>query len=305
MTRPLPPPGAHGGDGPLLAAALGIPESDVLDLSVSLNPNAPDVAAIVARHATSVRRYPDSSVARDALAAAMAVDPARVVLTNGGAEAIALVAAHMPVGNVESPDFSLYERHLSNVQAGAPLWRSNPNNPTGRLAGNNEYAGVWDEAFYPLATGCWTRGDDKVIVVGSLTKVYACPGLRIGYVLAPTGDIARAIATRQSEWSVNSIACAVLPELLAATDLRGWARSIALQRVQMENLLRDHRLEPDPSDANYLLVRRAPGVRIHVARHGIVVRDTGSFGIADGVRIAVPDDAGLERLDFALQGWDS
>ena len=305
MTRPLPPPGPHGGDGPLLAAALGIPESDILDLSVSLNPNAPDVAAMVARHATSVRRYPDSSVARDALAAAMAVDPARVVLTNGGAEAIALVAAHLPVGNVESPDFSLYEKHLAHVQRGAPLWRSNPNNPTGGLAGSDECAGVWDEAFYPLATGCWTRGDGDVIVVGSLTKVYACPGLRIGYVLAPTADIARAIATRQPEWSVNSIACALLPELLAATDLRGWARSIAMQRALMANVLRDHRLEPDPSDANYMLVRRAPGLRTHVARHGIVVRDTGSFGITDGVRIAVPDDAGLERLDLALQGWDS
>ena len=305
MKRPLPPPGAHGGDGPLLAAALGIPEEAILDLSVSLNPNAPDVAAMVARQATSVRRYPDSSVARDALAAAMAVDPARVVLTNGGAEAIALVAAHLPVGNVESPDFSLYEKHLANVQPGAPLWRSNPNNPTGRLAGTDESAAVWDEAFYPLATGCWTRGDRDIIVVGSLTKVYACPGLRIGYVLAPTGDIARAIAIRQPEWSVNSIACAVLPELLAATDLRGWARSIAKQRVQMENVLRDHRLEPNPSDANYLLVRHASGVRTHLARHGIVVRDTGSFGITDGVRIAVPDDAGLERLDLALQGWDS
>jgi histidinol-phosphate/aromatic aminotransferase/cobyric acid decarboxylase-like protein len=211
----------------------------------------------------------------------------------------------MPVGNVESPDFSLYEKHLAHVQPGAPLWRSNPNNPTGQLAGNNDSAGVWDEAFYPLATGCWTRGDGDAIVVGSLTKVYACPGLRIGYVLAPTGDTACAIAARQPEWSVNSIACAVLPELLAATDLRGWVRSIAMQRVQLENLLRGHRLEPDPSDANFVLVRHAPGVRTHVARHGIVVRDTGSFGIADGVRIAVPDDAGLERLDLALQGWDS
>ena len=305
MTRPLPPPGAHGGDGPRMAAALGIPESDVLDLSVSLNPRAPDVAAMVARHATSVRSYPDSALARAALAAAMTVDPARLVLTNGGAEAIALVAAHIPAGSVEAPDFSLYEKHLSTVQLGAPRWRSNPNNPTGRLANARESAAVWDEAFYPLATGCWTRGDDGVIVVGSLTKVYACPGLRIGYILAPTSDLACAIATRQPEWSVNSIACAVLPELLAATDLRGWARSIATQRAQLEEVLRVHRLEPDPSDANYLLVRHAPGVRTHVARHGIVVRDTGSFGITDGVRIAVPDDAGLERLDLALQGWDS
>ena len=305
MTRPLLPPGDHGGDGPLLAKALGVAESDVLDLSVSLNPAAPDVAAMVARHATSVGRYPDATVARDALAAAIGVDPARLILTNGGAEAIALVAAHAPVGHVEPPEFSLYEKHLTTVQPGAPRWRSNPNNPTGRLARSRDDAAVWDEAFYPLATGCWTRGDDDAIVVGSLTKVYACPGLRIGYVLAPTADIARAIAARQPEWSVNSIVCALLPELLAATDLPGWARAIADGRQRLECVLRRHRLDPEASDANYLLVRRAPGLRAHVARRGIVVRDTGSFGISNGVRVAVPDDAGLERLDLALQGWDS
>ena len=255
----LPPPGAHGGDGPRLAAALGIPESDVLDLSLSLNPSAPDVASIVARYASSVRHYPDSTVARDALAAAMAIDSERVVLTNGGAEAIALVAAQVPVGDVRPPDFSLYEKHLTSVQAGAPRWRSNPNNPTGLLAGADEVAAVWDEAFYPLATGCWTRGDADVIVVGSLTKVFACPGLRVGYIVAPTAELADAIATRQPEWPVNSIACALLPELLETADLPRWARAIASQRAQLARLLRSHHLEPAPSDANYVLVRQAPG----------------------------------------------
>ena len=46
-------------------------------------------------------------------------------------------------------------------------------------------AAVWDEAFYPLATGTWTRADTGTVVVGSLTKVFACPGLRAGYVVAP------------------------------------------------------------------------------------------------------------------------
>ena len=184
-----------------------------------------------------------------------------------------------------------------------PRWRSNPNNPTGSLAGADEVAAVWDEAFYPLATGCWTRGDADVIVVGSLTKVFACPGLRIGYIVAPTAELADAIATRQPEWSVNSIACALLPELLDAADLPRWAREIASQRARLATLLRSHHLEPAPSDANSVLVRQARGLRTHLARRGVVVRDTGSFGIADGVRIAVPDDAGLDRLSLALQGW--
>jgi len=301
---PLPPPGAHGGDGPRVAEALGIPESDVLDLSASLNPSAPDVASMVARYASSVRRYPDSRGARDALAGVLAIDAERIVLTNGGAEAIALVAAHQPVGDVQPPDFSLYEKHLASVQAGAPRWRSNPNNPTGLLARADEVAAVWDEAFYPLATGCWTRGDADVIVVGSLTKVFACPGLRVGYVITPTAALAHTLVTRQPEWSVNSIACALLPGLLELADLPKWARAIAAQRAQLVTLLRGHHLAPAPSDANYVLVRQARGLRNHLARRGVVVRDTASFGVADGVRIAVPDNSGLDRLSDALQGWN-
>jgi histidinol-phosphate/aromatic aminotransferase/cobyric acid decarboxylase-like protein len=276
----------------------------MLDLSVSLNPSAPDVASMVARHAESIRRYPDDTAARDALATAMAIEPERVVLTNGGAEAIALVASLVPMGDVQAPEFSLYEKHLTSLKAGAPRWRSNPNNPTGALARADEIAAVWDEAFFPLATGCWTRGDAGVIAVGSLTKVFACPGLRIGYVIAPTDEFARAIVERRPEWSVNSIACALLPELLEVVDLPKWARSIASQRTKLVTLLSSHQLEPVPSDANYVLVRHAPGLRTHLARRGVVVRDTASFGIADGVRIAVPDGAGLDRLSLALQGWE-
>src|SRR5688500_4056170 len=102
----IPPPGPHGGDGPALARALGL---DVLDLSVSLNPMAPDPTQLIARHLDAVGRYPDPTEATRALAWTMDVDPDRLVLTNGGAEAIALVAAEVG-GSVVEPDFSLYPR---------------------------------------------------------------------------------------------------------------------------------------------------------------------------------------------------
>ena len=50
---------------------IGIETEAVLDLSMSLNPFAPDVAPLVARHAVAVRTYPDDRVATDALAAAI------------------------------------------------------------------------------------------------------------------------------------------------------------------------------------------------------------------------------------------
>ena len=298
-----PVPGPHGGDGARLARVLGVTPDRVLDLSASCNPGAPDAAALVAQHADAVRTYPDAEPATGALAAAMDVDRSRLVLTNGGAEAIALVAAEQPVGWVDDPDFSLYARHLASLERGAPRWRSNPHNPTGRLAAPDDTAEVWDEAFYALATGRWTRGDPDAIVVGSLTKLFACPGLRLGYVLTPGPDLAVRLRVRQPAWAVSSIACAVLPDLLDRADLPGWGRKVAAGRAELALLLRSIGLTPEPSDANFLLVPQAPGLREHLARHTILVRDTASFGLPDGVRIGVPDPAGLERLDHALKGW--
>jgi histidinol-phosphate/aromatic aminotransferase/cobyric acid decarboxylase-like protein len=285
----IPAPGAHGGDGARLAAALGVDPAAVLDLSASFNPVAPDPGEVVAKHLDALGRYPEPAAATAALAAAMQVDVDRLLLTNGGAEAIALVAAELG-GRVDEPDFGLYPRR------GGPLWRSNPHNPSGRLAGADQEAGVWDEAFYPLATGSWTRGD--AVVVGSLTKLLACPGLRVGYVLADPGPIHR-LRRRQTTWSVNGLAAAALPDLLAAVDLPAWAAAVARLRARLVAVLRRAGLDPEPSDANFVLVR-APGLRSRLAPDGVLVRDCASFGLPDHVRVAVTDDAGLARLEEVL-----
>ena len=288
MTSAVPPTGAHGGDGPAVARALGI---DVVDLSQSLNPVAPDVAAMIARHLDSLRQYPDPGEATVALARCLDVDPRRVVLTNGGAEAIHLLSGLLG-GRVDEPDFSLYPR------GGGPRWRSNPHSPSGRLADPQERADVWDEAFYPLATGAWTRGDGGW-VVGSLTKLYACPGLRLGYVVAPDVDGAAEVRARQPAWPVGSLALAVLPDLLAVTDLRRWRDEVAVRRARLAAVLVGAGLRPEPSDACWVLVK-APGLRDRLAPRGVVVRDCASFGLPDHVRIAVPDDHGHRRLEEAL-----
>ncbi len=289
----VPAAGRHGGDGARVAAALGLRAESVLDLSASTNPLAPDVVALAARHLDSLRRYPDAALATGALAQAMGVDADRVLLTNGGSEAISLVAGALG-GHVEEPEFALHPRR------GGPRWRSNPHNPTGRLADAHERAGVWDEAFYPLATGCWSRGDPDAVVVGSLTKVFACPGLRLGYVLAAPALI-RTLSARQAHWSVNALALALLPELLAAADLPCWAAGIGELRAELLEILDAHGLEPLPSDANFVLCARAEGLRERLIPHGVVVRDCASFGLAGRARVAVPGAAGLERLAAALE----
>ena len=67
--------GGHGGDGARLAAALGVDPADVLDLSASLNPVAPDPAPVVARHLDASGATPTRTAATEALAGAMGVPP--------------------------------------------------------------------------------------------------------------------------------------------------------------------------------------------------------------------------------------
>jgi histidinol-phosphate/aromatic aminotransferase/cobyric acid decarboxylase-like protein len=292
----FPVAGAHGGDVEQIARALGVPVDSMLDLSASLNPVGPDVARLAASHLGALRRYPDATDGRRLLAEAIGVDPECLLLTNGGAEAIALLG-HLVGGRVDEPEFSLHPRGDGPV----PRWRSNPHNPTGRLAGPKEVADVWDEAFYPLATGQWTRGDDSAIaVVGSLTKLFACPGLRLGYVIAGPDLIAR-LEGRQAQWSVGGLAVALLPDLLAAADLVGWTGKIAVLRHELTALLARHGLAPRPSDANFVLCEAPPGFRDMLLGQGIIVRDCTTFGLPALVRIAVPDEPGIDRLSSALE----
>jgi histidinol-phosphate/aromatic aminotransferase/cobyric acid decarboxylase-like protein len=294
-------PGAHGGDVVAVATALGVAPRDLLDLSASLNPVAPDVTALAGEHLDALHRYPDpaeSEAATDALASAIGVEPARVLLTNGAAEAIALVAAENPSGWVEAPEFSLYERHLTHLDLAAGRWRSNPNNPLGTLAPAGARAAVWDESFWPLAVGTWTRGDDDAYRIGSLTKLWSCAGLRLGYVIAPSAEQRDALARRQPAWSVSTLALAIIRPMLAATDLPAWKSRIAALRSSLADVFGG--FDVTESAANWVLVHDAAALRAPLARRGVLVRDCANFGLDGTIRVAVPDERGLERLAGAL-----
>ena len=290
MAAQVPPAGPHGGDGPRVARALGLDPREVLDLSQTMNPFAPDVAGLLVRHLDAVGSYPDATAATELLAQAMGVAPGRLALTNGGSEAIALVAGEVGGRVAGEPEFALHPRGN-----GGPVWRSDPQSPTGLLADATTQADVWDEAFYPLATGRWTA-DRPGITVGSLTKLFACPGLRLGFVL---GDDVERLVRRRPQWSVGSLALAVLPDLLTAADLPGWQRAIADARAALTSALTERGFEVQAHAAPWVLVS-APGLRERLAPRGVVVRDCASFGLPGHARIAVPDSAGLVRLLDAI-----
>ena len=303
-TDRVPPPGPHGGDAIRVAASLGLDPSEVLDLSASLNPFAPPVGPLVsdlAVRSQAITAYPDPRPAEVALAAAIGVDPDRLVLTNGGSEAIALLAGHLGSGRVEEPEFSLYRRHLRSLSPDAPRWRSNPATPSGLLAESDAHSEVWDEAFYPLATGRWTRGDESSWRLGSLTKLWSCPGLRLGYLIAPDGASAEEIRARRPTWSVNGLALGVVEPMLERSDLVGWAAAVGELRRTLVASLTGLGHEVVDTEANWVLVR-GEQLRPRLAPAGIVVRDCASFAMDGWVRVALPR---LDEMDRVLGAFAS
>lgn len=295
----------HGDNTRQRARSLGIDPATVIDLACSLHPGAPSVASVLAGVLHEVDHYPDPAPATAALAAAIGVEPDRLLLTNGASEAIALLAGHLGHGTIVEPEFALYRRHLgphgSKSQGGEEgRWRSNPNNPLGTLAAADAVAQVWDEAFYPIATGCWTRGDEHAWRIGSLTKLWACPGLRLGYVIAPDAQERAAIAARQPRWSVNGLALAIIEPMLARTDLLFLHRHLVEARAALVELLRSVGLDVHETSANWVLVTAAGDLATRLAHQGIFVRDCASFGLAETVRIAVPRRGDVPALHDAL-----
>lgn len=291
----------HGGDVVAVAKSLGVPTKSILDLSASLNPFAPDVIEIAKNHLGALVPYPDDEPATSAFAEAVGVSQDRLVLTNGGAEAIAIVADILGGGEIIEPEFSLYRRHLRNVAPGLGRWRSNPSNPLGALAPADATAQVWDEAFYPLATGEWTRGDETSWRVGSVTKLWACAGLRLGYVIAPDEASATEVRSRRPRWSVNGLALAMLVDLLCVTDLKRWNQDIQLLGSQMAAELRDMGFSATETSANWIMINDADHVRDELVPLGILVRDCTNFGLRGTVRVALPTDSNLDRVLSAFK----
>ncbi len=292
----------HGDSAQAVECLLGLDRGELLDLSASMNPVAPDYSYLLLDHLHALRRYPDTSRARNALGDVMEVDADRIIICNGAAEAIALVSKLVTRGFVKDPDFSLYRRHILDYDPDGPWWASNPNNPTGALLGPTERPHVVDEAFYHIATGTWSRRDfdQGSFVVGSLTKLFALPGLRMGYLICPDLASANILDGLQVRWEVNSLAAEALPELLAGMDLRETYDEVARLRHTFVSLLQENGYATVDSDSNYVLAANSPDLFEKLLKSKILARDTASFGIPGGVRIAVPNEKGLDRVSEAL-----
>jgi histidinol-phosphate/aromatic aminotransferase/cobyric acid decarboxylase-like protein/adenosyl cobinamide kinase/adenosyl cobinamide phosphate guanylyltransferase len=262
-------------------------------------------------------RYPDERAATAALAELHGRDPAEIVPTNGGAEALwllpaalrpalaacvhpgfteaeaALRAHGVPVARVLRERASGFALDPDAVPAEADLVIvGNPASPSGTLDSAATLLAlrrrgrvlVVDEAFMDLVPGepaTLVRDHlDDVIVVRSLTKALSIPGLRAGYAVAPAA-LAQRLRDVRPPWSANALALAAL----AAAARRPDALAAIAERASAEREDLEHRLagvagvRSWPSAANFCLVEVADGPAVLAAlrERQIAVRAAASF----------------------------
>lgn len=220
------------------------------------------------------------------------------------------------------PDPAALRDWLSGAPQGAMLFLCNPNNPTGELLSSEFLAAaldqdrVWvvvDEAFLDFVPGAVSLlpqvgRHPRLIVLRSLTKLYAIPGLRLGWLAAPAQVIAR-LGALQVPWSVNTPAMAAGLAALTGPD---WTQSthhaVAMHYAAGLRMLDPFQtwLIPLPTVCNYFLVRLAgiTGTQLQerLLAHGILVRTCEAFtGLGDQyLRLAVRSNREFRRLASAL-----
>ena len=289
---------------------------------------------------------PASESLRATIARREGVTPASVLVTNGATEAIYLAAQAFPrrISYVLQPTFSEYAdacrlyghqlrsiRRLDEVGEDASMvWLCNPNNPTGTVipreallelvVAHPKVIFVVDQSYEafcrePLLTVGEVAGYGNLLLLHSMTKQYALPGLRLGY-LTGAEQLVSKVERMLQPWSVNMLAqqagMFVLEERFKRKKKRGamFADEYLRETQRLWAAVAEiEGMEPLPTTTNFFLVRleRPCGseLKAWLAERGILIRDASNFEGLDGhyVRMAAqrPDENNL--LIEKLREW--
>jgi len=309
----LPDAFPHGGGVEAAARAWGCEQDEVLDLSTGLHPaGAPAwLNAWVHEHASLVGHYPDrdGEPARSALAEAFAVQPENILITAGAQATIEVIFTAMDWQSmaVQIPCYNEPIRcakragcEVRAYESGTPpatdmLWLTSPSNPSGSnhwplppdASPFTPHAICLDESYMPFAQRRTLGLPAYVIRIGSLTKTFCIPGLRLGYVISDVAII-RQLSEWLPPWPASTLALHLLPKLMPEADVRD--QQVAAARRRLTDLLEQHDWDVRPSEASFIMAR-PKGSMPDFAKYRILVRQFPEWPQLSGwVRFGFPGD---------------
>ena len=225
----------------------------------------------------------------------------------------------------EDKDFELDESICECITEDIDImFLCNPNNPTGKLikkellleilercVQNNVFL-VVDECFLEvtdkekeLTMVPYTKKYLNLCILKAFTKMYAMPGLRLGYGICSDKELLGKMYMSRQPWSVSVVAEAAG---IAALELK-WlpkktVKFVAEERNFMISELEKRGIKVFAGEANYLLLKSRENLVDALLEKSIMVRNCGNYrGLGtEFIRIAVRKHDENQRL---LDGIDS
>lgn len=299
--------------------------------------------AHLAGRASLISSYPEPEPfeLERAIARQEGVEPENLLVTNGATEAMYLIAAANAgkVSAITAPSFAEYadacRLHSHTViHVGSPfdsprqadlIWICNPNNPTGEhydvarldrlIDSRPDSLHVIDAAYadytlLPTHSAADVVSRPNILLLRSLTKRFAVPGLRIGYVTGhrETVDMLRA---RRMPWSVNALAIEAAGYLLDhQEDYPIDAEGLHREALFISHALSHEGLKVTPTSCNFILCELPGGTAASlkeylVTHHGILIRDASNFtGLSERhFRVAAQNHDRNLLLIKAISEW--
>lgn len=190
----------------------------------------------------------------------------------------------------------------------------NPNNPTGqfleleKIKKINEFLkdrGIKlfvDEAFIEFIGG-WEEmtaanlKDENIYIMRALTKFFAIPGLRLGYMISFDKSYMENLQKVREPWSINAFADLAGKTMLWDSEyIESTEKWIAEEKVWFYNEIKDiEEIETFKSNTNFILVKlerlNSKILQERMLEKNILVRDASNFvGLNDKyIRLAIKD----------------
>lgn len=213
------------------------------------------------------------------------------------------------------------------MESASVLYLCTPNNPTGIMPERDDLVNiirfgaemncdiVLDEAFIDFIGESRSfiaelSENPHVTIIRSMTKMYAIPGIRLGYVLAhPT--IINEIKALAPHWNVNGVAAQIGALCLDVDNYRKRAiQHSNAERLKMKVFLEARGCIVTDSEVNFLTFKPGEGqtarkLYLDLLNKGIVLRHTENFQGMDGhwLRIGMKKVAEMNALKEELTRW--
>lgn len=219
----------------------------------------------------------------------------------------------------EEDDFKLQEDFLHAITSDLDIiFLCNPNNPTGHLIPRDlleqilmkcdtyNILLVMDECFmdfvenpkiYTMKENCKNRAN--LFIVKAFTKLYAIPGLRLGYGMSNNKELLHKMKEVSQPWSVSTPAqMAGIAALKETEYVKQSYDLLQVERAYLSKELLKMNFKTYDSNANYIFFQGKPDLYNDCLKKGILIRNCSNYKSLDETyyRIAIKDHNSNEQL---------